>query len=53
MTQPSPYRVSLDDLERDVRVERDETVESQALVDAPAADPRGESPDREWFEAGG
>ena len=52
MTQPR-FDVPIDDLERQARVDLEETVESVPLVNEPAADPRGESPDREWFASGG
>ena len=53
MTKPSRFEVPLDELESSVRVKREDTVESQSVVPEPAPDPRGESPDREWFESGG
>jgi hypothetical protein len=49
----SRFAVPLEDLEREVRVEREDTVESQQVEPEPAPDPRGESPDREWFASGG
>jgi hypothetical protein len=49
----SRFSVPLEDLERRVRVEREDTVESQSVSAEPAPDPRGQSPDREWFASGG
>jgi hypothetical protein len=49
----SKFSVPLDELERKARGEREDTVESQPLKTEPAPDPRGESPDREWFASGG
>jgi hypothetical protein len=49
----SRFAVPLEELERRVRVEREDTVESQPLVAEPAPDPRGQPPDRDWWASGG
>jgi hypothetical protein len=53
MTEPSRFRVRIDELEASVRVDSDATVESTPTQAEPLPDPRGEDPDRSWFEAGG
>jgi hypothetical protein len=50
---PKRFRISIDDLERSVRVEPDELIESVDTDVDPTDDPRGPLPDRDWFASGG
>jgi hypothetical protein len=47
------YNVSLEQLEHEAHVPRDDQVEMAERVEVPLPDARGAQPDRDWFAAGG
>lgn len=53
MANERHYKLSLEQLEREVRVTPEDQVEEVVTAVAPPTDPRGTPPDREWFAAGG
>lgn len=52
-SEVSKYRLTLDDLERSVRVDRADQVESVDVDEIAPLDVVGPQPDARWFAAGG
>lgn len=52
-SQPSKYRMTLQQLEASAHVEPAEMVESVDTDEHEEFDPRGKQPDAMWFPAGG